>query len=110
MLVGIGCDVTHISKFKNKNEYFIDKILTKNEKNIYNKRCGKKKLEFLAGHFSAKESIIKALASEIKLTFQDIDIFYNNDVPSVKIEPYEICISISHDKDIVVTNAFISKK
>ncbi len=110
MIIGIGCDVTHLSKFKNKDESFIDKILTSNEKNIYEERFGKKKLEFLAGHFSAKESIIKALSSKVKLTFHDIDIFYNNEIPSVKIEPYEIFISISHDKDVVITNAIVTKK
>lgn len=110
MIIGIGCDITYLSKFTNKSQNFIDKVLTVNEKNLYNKRNGKKKAEFLAGHFSAKESIIKALSSVTKINFLDIEILYNDEVPFVNIESYIIYLSISHDKGIVITNAIAIKK
>ncbi len=109
MIIGIGCDITYLSKFTNKSQNFIDKILTVNEKNLYNKRNGKKKTEFLAGHFSAKESIIKALSSVTKINFLDIEILYKDEVPFVNIESYIIYLSISHDKGIVITNAIAIK-
>ena len=110
MIIGIGCDITYLSKFTNKSENFIDKVLTVNEKELYNKRNGKKKTEFLAGHFSAQESIIKALSSVTKINFLDIEILYKNKIPFVNIKPYIIYLSISHDENIVITNAIAIKK
>ena len=110
MIIGIGCDVTFLSKFTDKKQNFIDKVLTTKEKELYNKRKGKKKIEFLAGHFSAKESIIKALSSVIKINFLDIEILYNDEAPFVNINYCIVYISISHDGDIVMTNAIAMKK
>lgn len=110
MIIGMGCDITHLSKFTNKSQNFIDKVLTINEKELYNKRNGKKKIEFLAGHFSAKESIIKALSSITKINFLDIEILYKDEIPFASIESYIIYLSISHDEDIVITNAIAIKR
>lgn len=108
MIIGIGTDITHLSKFNNKSEKFIDKILTNTEKKLYYKRKGKKQVEFLAGHFAAKEAIIKALANVKKINMLDIEILYKDNVPFTNIDTYIVYLSISHDDNIVISNVIIT--
>ena len=107
MIIGIGCDVTHLDKFINKQNNFINKILTKEEIEEYNLRKGKKKDLYLAGHFSVKESIIKALWNIENLNFLDLKIYYRNDKPYCDYKNYNIFISISHEDNIIFTNCIV---
>lgn len=110
MIVGIGCDITKISRFANKSSEFINKILSPEEKVLYYQKNNQQKSAFLAGRFAAKEAIIKALPTNINITMPEINIFYQNEKPTCQIfTEYKILISISHEKEYAIGYACIQK-
>src|SRR5690625_5305151 len=79
MIKGIGIDIIELNRIEesvHKNERFIKRILTDKELDVYNHLQRKRrKLEFLAGRFAAKEAFAKATGRGIgKLSFQHIEI------------------------------------
>lgn len=78
MIVGTGIDIIEIQRIKKHihNDKFIHRILTSFEKKRYFQLTDKRKLEFLAGRFAAKEAYAKAKGTGIGklLSWQDIDI------------------------------------
>ena len=108
MILGIGCDIIELSRFKNVSKDFIDQVLTANEIIIYNKRKGNKQIEFIAGHFAAKEAIIKAFTPLKNLHMKEINIEYDNfGKPYVIFEDYKVLISISHCNTYTTATAII---
>ena len=62
MIKGVGIDsieVERIQKIVAKGDAFAKKVLTPNEFNQYQKMKGKRKVEYLGGRFSLKESFSK---------------------------------------------------
>ena len=60
----LGTDLVFLPRFLDKldDKKFIDRILTKNEKDIYNKITHERlRLEFLAGRYACKEAYSKVL-------------------------------------------------
>lgn len=113
--INIGTDIIQNSRIKNyiNNKKFIDRVLGDKEKTIfYNLKKLNRKVEFLAGRFSAKESITKALS--YKPNFNKINIINktvqidNNYLEKIKlilkIKKLEIKISISHEKKYTVSS------
>ena len=69
---------------------------------LYEKLKDKRAVEFLAGHFAAKEAIFKTLDKEIEL--KDIEITYDRvGRPLCNIENIEV--SISHENDYAMAVA-----
>lgn len=108
----IGIDIAQIKRFKDKDQAFIQRILSVKEREVYDGFSSKKrKVEYLASRFSAKESYKKAYQLFDKpLNFNDISIL-NDATGAPYIEtPYRsedtIMISISHEKKYVVTVVF----
>jgi len=116
----IGIDISKISRFEKflDNEKFYNRVFTKNEIELINKRRGNRKLETIAGRFSAKEAVSKALGTGIgKIGFKDIEILNKeNGKPEVFLcnKAKDICskiidnnleVSISHDGEYVVSVA-----
>ena len=97
MVFGLGIDLVEIERIKKvQNEKFINRILSEKELGIYNSISHeKRKLEFLAGRFSVKESIFKAYGTseEKNHNFKDISVL--NDING---KPY--IEFINHDKYI----------
>lgn len=111
MIKGIGCDIieierirSNIDRFGNK---FLDKILTSEEKNYC--LTHRDPAPSVAGRFSGKEAVVKALGVGFgeKLSFHDIEII--NDAkgkPFVRLsssamkhfDQPQLQISISHCK------------
>ncbi|ARW19082.1 Holo-[acyl-carrier-protein] synthase [Pediococcus pentosaceus] len=62
MIYGIGIDITNIDRFKTLHNpaTFIQKVLTPTEFDEFEAKKGQRAYEFLAGHFSVKESYSKA--------------------------------------------------
>ena len=108
MIIGVGCDIVSVNRFKNKDKSFVEKILSPNEINMYNTKIGKQKSEFLAGRFCAKEAIIKALPKNKELDMTKIDIFYDKEKPKCMLYDYNIFISISHECDYAISYVCIS--
>lgn len=122
MIYGIGTDITEIRRIEKaitRNKNFINKLFTKNEMDIWEKKNFK--LEFIAGRFAAKEAISKALGTGIRdFNFKDIEII-NNELgkPQVILKPkaediirkisksYKIHLSISHEKEYAIAYALL---
>ncbi len=95
----IGCDIVQIQRIRPSLAH---KILSENEQKIYEKLKEKRAVEFLAGHFAAKEAIFKTLDEKIEL--KDIEITYDRvGRPLCNIENIEI--SISHENDYAMAVA-----
>lgn len=110
MIKGIGIDICQISRM---NLALSERILSDKELEIFNSlKLDKRKLEFLAGRFSAKEAIFKAL-NEVKpnISMRDITIINNDSgMPAVEKPVYpdlKIWISISHELEYAIAQALV---
>lgn len=79
MIIGIGIDIVEIERIerlRTKQERFPARILTTKELQIYDTLSERRKNEFLAGRFAAKEAYAKARGTGIgsALSFLDIEI------------------------------------
>lgn len=103
----IGCDIVENKRLVDKNDTFLNHVLTEKEKELYNQR---NKVEFLAGRFAAKEAIMKALPNIKELKFTDIEVLnYEDGKPYCNIEGIED-ISISHEKEYTIAVALYNEK
>lgn len=115
MIKGIGIDIIELKRiFLNiNNEKFINRILTQNEKNNYSKlNSSRRKAEYLAGRFAAKEAFSKAFGTGIgNLSFLDIEILNDiNGKPYIsKPKNSNSHITISHSKEYAVVNVIIEE-
>lgn len=116
MIKGIGTDIIELSRIEEiitKQAKFVDRILTSNEKLKYETLSGKRKVEFLAGRFAAKEAFSKANGTGIgkELSFLDIEIeadllgrpFFSQ--PKTRAH-----LSISHSRDYAVAQVIIEEE
>lgn len=113
----IGCDIVEIKRIKRAEERhgdaFVGRILTDNEAAIYAQRG--RKAEFLAGRFSAKEAVSKAIGCGIGtgLSFTDIEILPDiSGKPEVAIKGIkrtDVFVSISHSSDNAVAVCYIKE-
>lgn len=115
MIDGIGIDIIELSRVEeilNKQMKFVDRILTPKEKELFEKLNARRKIEFLAGRFAAKEAYSKANGTGIgsELSFLDIEI-----VPDERGKPFfskppgKAHLSISHSRDYAVAQVIIEK-
>jgi holo-[acyl-carrier protein] synthase len=110
MIKGIGIDICQISRVKLN---LAKRILTEKELELFdNFKDEKRKKEFLAGRFSAKEAILKALTGiKEKIYMRDIVILNDNLGKPYVIEPFfielKIHVSISHEKEYSVGQAIV---
>ncbi|OKP87341.1 holo-ACP synthase [Paenibacillus sp. P32E] len=128
MIYGIGHDVLEIGRIVsiadgNLGHRFIRRILTGQEL-VLAKRRGRKAAEFIAGRFSAKEAVVKALGCGIGHTvgFQDIEILPDDQgkpVVSLSAEAwarlllpeqeYAIHLTITHSRDLASTFVVVER-
>jgi len=102
MILGIGVDILKISRIKLGHAR---RVLSEGEFKVFEEfKLESRKLEYLAGRFSVKEAIIKAIgATNRQVGMRDIAII--NDklgrpiVVSPKIEGMKFFVSLSHEKD-----------
>lgn len=119
MIFGIGIDLIELERIKeaiDRNEKFIERILSDEELKLcpINKI---RKIEFIAGRFSAKEAVAKAVGTGIgkNLSWKDIEISnLDNGKPMVIIKKKDLIpanstihISISHSKSSVISKVII---
>ncbi|PYZ92112.1 holo-ACP synthase [Salipaludibacillus keqinensis] len=79
MIHGIGLDIVELKRIESvfiRRAEFARRILTATELSTFYSLTGKRKIEFLAGRFAAKEAFAKALGCGIgkELSFQDMEI------------------------------------
>lgn len=119
MIYGIGIDLTEKKRIRklliNHSSRFVERILTCEEQLIYQSfQSFEKKIEFLGGRFSAKESYSKALGTGFNgLSFQDLAILnHTNGNPYFLYHPYKgkSYVSITHTDELVMTEVILVEK
>lgn len=105
MIIGLGCDIVQLSRMKDSRDAIAKRILSDSEWNQYQSFHGQRQLEFLAGHFAAKEALIKALPTNYQM--KDLSISYCEQKPQVDLEGYTISLSISHEKEYATSVAVV---
>lgn len=118
MIKGIGIDLIELDRIQKgleKNARLVTRILTRNELHVFHQlKSVRRKIEFLAGRFAAKEAFAKATGQGIgKLSFQDIEVLRNEKgAPTMEVkgfENYYIHISITHSEHYAAAQVVIEK-
>ena len=107
MIKGIGIDLAKISRFENKDQKFVKKILTEAELKQYSELEDERKTEYLAGRFAAKEAYYKAVKNN-KIGYHDVEII-DDYFSGPQISDKLAHISISHDGEYVVVVVIVEK-
>ncbi|MFC4402044.1 holo-ACP synthase [Gracilibacillus xinjiangensis] len=116
MIRGIGIDIVEMERVKQiliRQPNIVDRVLTADEKELYeNLTAERRKMEFFAGRFSAKEAFSKALGTGIgKVSFQDIEILRDeNGAPTIQsraAKGEKVFVSISHSEAYAVAQVII---
>ncbi|ASP28028.1 holo-[acyl-carrier-protein] synthase [Spiroplasma corruscae] len=105
----VGIDIIEIKRIK-LSDKFINKILHEDEIQIIKTfNSTKRKKEFLAGRWAAKESIQKIF--DEKISMSKINIGYKNEKPTIfNVELRNVSLSISHEKRYCVAVAIVSNQ
>ncbi|MCU9615159.1 holo-ACP synthase [Caldibacillus lycopersici] len=116
MIKGIGIDIVEIDRIQEKlerNEKLKLRILTVNERKIFEDLSERRKLEFLAGRFAAKEAFSKANGTGIgrDLSFQDIEIETDARGKPTIVKPicHGVHLSITHSENYAVAQVIIEE-
>lgn len=115
MIKGIGIDIIELSRIQellNRQAKFMDRILTAREKDTFETLSERRKIEFLAGRFAAKEAFSKAHGTGIghELSFLDIEIVSDSSGKPVIVKPdVHAHLSISHSRDYAVAQVVIEE-
>ena len=123
-IYGLGTDIVNINRIKNvlgkKNKTFKNRIYTRFEIKTCEKR--KNKVECFAKRYAAKEALFKAVGSNNKLQFSDVEIRNNSSgAPKFfikgislknlkkifKNKKFKIHLSLSDDKPWAVASVII---
>src|SRR4051812_42416549 len=115
MIKGIGIDIIELSRIEDilrRQQKFVGRVLTPNEQLKFEDLSAKRKVEFLAGRFAAKEAYSKANGTGIgeELSFLDIEI--DNDSagkPFIAKPEAKAHLSISHSRDYAVAHVIIEE-
>ncbi|WP_087974527.1 holo-ACP synthase [Oceanobacillus rekensis] len=108
MIKGIGMDLIELSRIQDsmdRNKRFAKRILTASEMQACEQLpTYKRRIEYIAGRFAAKEAFAKAVGTGIgRLSFQDIEVLNRaNGAPFLNAKGYEqshIFVSITHSRD-----------
>lgn len=97
MIKGIGVDIVKISRFKDVSEHFINRILTKEELEVYHKR--EDKIRYLASRFAAKEAYFKATQD---IHYLSISILNDENGAPYILNKKNIHLSLSDEDEYVV--------
>ncbi|MGG1680233.1 holo-ACP synthase [Neobacillus sp. NRS-1170] len=115
MIKGIGIDIIELSRIQellNRQGKFAERILTAREKDSLETLSERRKVEFLAGRFAAKEAFSKAFGTGIgkELSFLDIEIASDSFGKPIIVKPeIRAHLSISHSRDYAVAQVVIEE-
>lgn len=118
MIKGVGIDSVEVERIKSiveKGDQFAKRVLTPNEFLQYQQLKGKRKVEYLGGRFSLKESFSKAMGTGLGkyLSFQDIETLWDDlghpVMTSTKFTG-NIFPSITHDDHEIITFVVLEEK
>lgn len=111
MIKGVGIDVVEVERVKKiveQGDAFARKVLTAQEFRQYQKLQGRRKVEYLGGRFSLKESFSKAMGTGLGkyLGLKDVQTLWDKlGHPVMTSSKYHghIFPSITHDNHEIVT-------
>ncbi len=115
MIKGIGIDIIELSRIQDllgRKGKFTERILTPSEQDTFKTLSERRKVEFLAGRFAAKEAFSKAAGTGIgaELSFLDIEIAPDKfGKPMIMKPDVQAHVSISHSRDYAVAQVIIEK-
>ncbi|MGE7763595.1 holo-ACP synthase [Peribacillus sp. NPDC097895] len=116
MIKGIGVDITELDRMEKlikRQPRLKERILTENETSIFEKLNGRRKIEYFAGRFAAKEAFSKAYGTGIgkHLSFLDIEISSDEKGKPMISKPFSegVHLSISHSRDYAVAQVVIER-
>ena len=112
MIKGIGCDLVNLERIKKSDIMKLAKrILTEREFIMFSDSSNeKRKIEFLAGRFAAKEAYSKALGFGIgQVGFKDIEILNDEAGKPVINSDNSVHISITHTDEYAMAFAVVEK-
>lgn len=104
----LGVDIEELSRFEMPAEKLIDRVLSNKEREVYDAfKSAKRKKEYLAGRFAAKEAYKKAYQSfDETVNFKDVSILNGSDGSPKLSSSYRpedtVLVSISHSNHYVV--------
>jgi holo-[acyl-carrier protein] synthase len=113
VIEGIGIDIIEIERISRMANLarFSERILTEREMAKYITLSEKRKLEFIAGRFAAKEAFSKANGTGIgsELSFQDIEVSNDSKGKPYFSKPVRggLHLSISHSESYAVAQVII---
>ena len=130
MIRGIGCDVVEVKRVADvlakHGERFVDRLLTPNEKPLYEKRkllSREHALAFIASRWAVKEAVSKALGTGIAddVTFHSMEVMHNAKGAPLMIfnEPLKerlmqqglfVHVSITDEKNVVAAFAVAEQR
>lgn len=111
MIRGIGTDIVQIERI---DESIATRILSANEQAVFaSLSLPKRRREWLAGRFAAKEAIIKALTTKTNVIgLRDIEILPDDHGKPIAVCPkagnVKIDVSIAHERDYAVAFCVVS--
>jgi len=116
MIIGTGVDIIEIGRIRKLIESqprFPDRVLTEKEKTIYITYNERRRVEFLAGRWAAKEAFSKAKGTGIgkELSFLDIEIEADQHGRPTVMKPMKdgVHLSISHSEQYAIAQVIIEK-
>lgn len=116
MITGIGIDIVELERIQQiieRQKRFPDRILTSVEKEKFKILGDKRKAEYLAGRFAAKEAFSKAFGTGIgkELSFLDIEICTDEKGKPFIQKPFKegVHLSISHSTNYAVAQVILEK-
>ena len=104
----LGVDIEELDRFESPSENLINRILSEDEKKVYETfQSEKRKKEFLGGRFAAKEAYKKAYQHfDEPVSFKDVSILNTKDGSPLLSSKYRsedtVLVSISHSDHYVV--------
>ncbi len=115
MIRGIGIDIVELDRIQasiERGASFPKRILTEKEYSLFLELSDRRKVEFLAGRFSAKEAFSKALGTGIgtKMSFQDVEILpdiVNKPIAKTQLFEGTVHVSISHSEAYAVAQVIL---
>ena len=104
MLLGVGCDIVEIARIKRamEKESFL-RVLSEQERKLFDRIPKERRAEWLAGRFAAKEAVIKAVHKEKSYVL-------SAGAPTCYIAGLQVEVSISHEKEYAIAYAAAMKE
>ncbi len=106
----IGCDIVEIARIERaltRTKGFPN-FLTKAEREIFDTMKGKRRAEWLAGRFAAKEAVIKAMHGIRELTLLEVEILRDEKGAPICSIP-EVEVTIAHENAYAIAFAAIQE-